>query len=552
MSVFGLRLPSRLSRLAGVLLCLGGWSAGTRLQAADEIPGYVVESLRRWDIKPTAEGINQYLRRLQPNSKERQRALQLVARLGAQEFAQREIATRELMRIPILPTEALMKASRGADPEVRWRAGKILKKRGAESSALIYAVFQAVETGKVAGTAQELLRTIPQCDKHYLRLAARRALLAAVRQTDLPLVKAALKHSNPDVQAAAIAAVAKLLPSTFQTELKPFLEDDGVPDVVALAATYEFANAGNRACLPVLQRLLSSNDIRVRSESVAILRGLTGRHFGFAAYDKPEKRNACINRWANWIDKNGNRAKLRFPLSTSSWHAGALGGNLLLAFGYQNKVTEYNPAGEEIWSYPVRGAWSAEKLPNGNVLIAGYYEKKVLEVDQQKKVVWSYDVDRSLNARLLQNGNILIAVASGRKVLEVTRDKQLAWSYATTGNCRDVHRLPNGNTLIASGNLVEEVTPDKKQVWAFHASQPYGLQPLRNGNILIADWNGRVIEVTRAKQVVWEHKISRPGDAFRLPNGNTLITTDKQFVEITPDKKEVWKRGGCRYGTARR
>ena len=35
-------------------------------------------------------------------------------------------------------------------------------------------------------------------------------------------------------------------------------------------------------------------------------------------------------------------------------------------------------------------------------------------------------------------------------------------------------------------------------------------------------------------------------------NGNKLISGSRQFVEMTPDKKIVWSKGGGVYGTARR
>ena len=83
--------------------------------------------------------------------------------------------------------------------------------------------------------------------------------------------------------------------------------------------------------------------------------------------------------------------------------------------------------------------------------------------------------------------------------------------------------------------------------------QLYGIQPLRNGNVLICDFDrSRVIEVTREKEIVWEMKAQNPTDAFRLPNGNTLITGNNYFIEVTPDKKTIWKKGGCSYGSARR
>lgn len=528
------------------------WLIPASVRAEDKIPAYVLTTLKNWKVEPTAKGINDYLRKMRPGSDEQKRSTQLVRDLGNGDFETRQRATRELLLTPLLPVGLLTEATKTGDAEVRRRARFVLDRRGTETSSLLYAVFLAVETGRIAGTTDDVLKTIPLCDRHYLRHAARKAVAASAGPEDVPRLKTALTDKHAHVQAAAVFAIERVLKKNAVNGLLPILENSGTPDVTALAVAQVFANWGDRRCLGVLLRLLSSEEIRVRTDAVATLRVLTGQHFGFAAYDEDKKRTAKTDLWKQWLTANRATAPLKSPLPSLAWGNSSLGGNLLLAFGYQNKVVEYDPSGKEVWNFPCKGAWSAEKLPNGHVLIAGYYEKKVLEVDRKKNVVWSYDIDRCLNARKLQNGNYLIAVASGRKVLEVTRDKKIVWQYTTKGNCRDVHRLQNGNTLIAAGNIVQEITPDEKQVWAYQASQPYGIQPLRNGNILIADWNGRVIEVTRDKKTVWEHKISRPGDAYRLPNGNTLITTDKAFFEITPGKNVVWEKKGCRYGTARR
>ncbi|MCH8830405.1 MAG: PQQ-binding-like beta-propeller repeat protein [Planctomycetes bacterium] len=459
---------------------------------------------------------------------------------------------RKLLMFPVVPNDLLQKASLSTDAEVRWRARRVLSQRGTKSSTLLYAVFRAVETGKIKGIVRELFFAIPSCRKEYLRHAAARAVLATARAEDVDFLKDSLTNNNPEVQAIAIKGLARVLGRRALPLLLKRPPEGQASPRAAVATARVLADFGDRRCFPRLVNLLSCDEFNVRSEAAITLRELTGKQFGFAAYDPLPKRNAVIQKWRAWTAAKGSTAKLHFPLSDQDWGRSVLGGNLLLAFGYKNAVAEYDPTGREIWRYPTRGAWSAEKLPNGNVLIAAYYEGKVIEVNRERKLIWFYTVARCLNAKFLRNGNILIAVASGRKVLEVTRDKTIVWEYGTTGNCRDVHRLPNGNTLVAAGTQVVEVTPGKKIVWAFSDCQPYGLQPLRNGNILIADWNGRIIEVNRDKKIVWEYKCSRPADAFRLRNGNTLITTNSEFVEVTSGKVIVWKKSGCRYGTARR
>src|SRR5436190_15696943 len=100
------------------------------------------------------------------------------------------------------------------------------------------------------------------------------------------------------------------------------------------------------------------------------LQALTGKEFAYAAYDSPNKREAAIAKWTTWVNGDGRTAKLNFPLKPLGIGASYLNGNTLLAFGYTNRVVEYDPSQREVWSYEIPGAWSAEKLPNGDVLIA--------------------------------------------------------------------------------------------------------------------------------------------------------------------------------------
>ena len=95
------------------------------------------------------------------------------------------------------------------------------------------------------------------------------------------------------------------------------------------------------------------------------------------------------------------------------------------------------------------------------------------------------------------------------------------------------------------------------------AGGPHSAVRLKNGNTLIAcaDNNklpGRVFEVDKAGQTVWEVKGEElPGVSLkfmagleRLDNGNTVLCnwlghgalgTTADIVEVTPDKKVVWR-----------
>lgn len=539
-------------RLGVVAAVLAAATLGAdRLFAAEAASPYV-QTLRERNIEPTSAALAKYLKDLHPSREQLDRAKQLIHQLGDPEsFQARESAMSQLLIMPTLPTEALVDATRGEDPEIRWRAKRVLDVGKPESTRVMHAAFKVIAAEKVAGVMPELLAAIPLCDKRHLLLSAREAVASAARTDDADLLRQSLKNDHAEIRAAVATALAGVLGEDARGDLVSLLEDKD--DTVRLAAARGLANFGERQSLRALVSLLESDNLLVRVSAAAALRRLSGQHFGFAAYDTADKRQKVVAKWKGWVESDGRTARLNFPLKKFGTGVGYLGGNTLLAFGYQNKVAEYSPDGKEVWSYQSQGAWSAEKMANGNVLIAEYNGNRVVEVDGEGKVEWEYSITNPLNAKPLENGNVLIAQHSGNKAVEVSPDKRIVWQYPTKSNCSDVHRLENGNTLISSyGSSVVEVTPDGKVVWEYPLGQSYGCQPLANGNVLITNFDGRVVEVTRDKKIIWEFRENNAVDAFRLPNGNTLITGGNRFVEVTPDKKIVWEKSGCSYGTARR
>jgi hypothetical protein len=519
--------------------------------SADEL-SYYEKILTDKNIKTDSDGLSEYLSGLHPNEQQRQRALQLIKTLGTTDsFAKREDAMAKLLVLPTLPTEELIAATNGSDPEIAWRAKKILKLGKPESERVLYAAFKTIDEKSLEGVAAELIRAIPLCDKAHLRYAARQALTASVRPSEVGLLRRELKNKSVEVRIAVAAALGKTLKKKATEALNILLDD--TEDRVKVAAARALADFGERKSLVALEKLLSSNDRTVRTSSASALRGLTGERFGFSAYEKVDKRNEAIAKWKVWIAGEGKTAKLSFPLRTFGTHVSYLNGNTLVAYGYKNKVVEFGPEWKEVWSYSVPGAFSAVKLINGNILIGCYASKQVIEVTPDKEIVWKMPVKSCINARPLHNGNILIAGHVSKEVLEVTRDKDVVWKYSSDRNCFDAHRLSNGNTMISSDNGIIEVTPKGEKVWEYASGQShYGFQPLPNGNILLASTIEGAKEITRTKKVVWQHAASSAFDAFRLPNGNTLITTSSTFFEVTREGQTLWSQTGNTHGRARR
>jgi hypothetical protein len=140
-----------------------------------------------------------------------------------------------------------------------------------------------------------------------------------------------------------------------------------------------------------------------------------------------------------------------------------------------------------------------------------------------------------------------------------------------TGNPKSVHgqfrhaRISrNGTLLLAHMDMkkVAEYDATGKELRSWDAVGPWGVTPLKNGNLLITE-RGAVREVTPQGATVFtinpatdspNYALTSLQLAWRLPNGNTLMNNwfnewsgqvdvenpPVQAVEFTPDKKVVW------------
>lgn len=520
---------------------------------AAEVDPYLaiyLETLKNNGVTPTPAGAVDYLRELRPSGKRQAQIAQLIRQLGHVEFVQREAASNQLVRMPIVPTELLLAAAQGDDVEVRWRARLILDQSEAQSAQVLLAALKTITSNPPAESCDEIFDSLPHCRKAHLIDAARSALLAAVGPNDLDLCREKLKGEDPAPRAAAALAIAKLLPPDKLGELHPLLGDRD--ESVAIETAKALANLGDRASLAALVRLLDSTDPQIRSEAVLVLNALTGKQFSFASYDEPAKRAAGADEWKKWLAAEGSTAKLTFPIVRRTSARGDLRGNLLIATGSMNKVYEMDPAGKVVWSFAI-DAWSAEKLSSGNVLIASYTANRLIEVDPAGKVAWEFGTLNAMKAKPLIDGNILVTDFGGHRVLEVNHKKAIVWEHKTPTECFDADRLPNGNTIFGCPNLVREVTPAGKTVneWTI-SGRLNGFQALENGNILVANYGeNKVVELTRDNKVVWELAEPQPNDVFRLPNGRMLISTGARVIEVGPDRKLLREITKSQYGSAR-
>jgi outer membrane protein assembly factor BamB len=131
-------------------------------------------------------------------------------------------------------------------------------------------------------------------------------------------------------------------------------------------------------------------------------------------------------------------------------------GTYLGAHLNMGKVIEYDKDFQPIWTYEIKGPWSAARLKNGNTLINSESGRRVVEVDRDGKTIWEF--------------NLRTDAATGQK--SDLPDGILM------GNNQTAERLANGETVICASTggaragderikrtQVIEVRPDKKIVW---------------------------------------------------------------------------------------
>jgi len=462
----------------------------------------------------------------------------------SQSFDDRERATRELLRSTLPSRVQLVVASKGPDPEIRWRAKEILEQSEQHGEDVFYAVMEVIQGHKIKGLVGPILSAMPYFDKPHLQQAAQRSLRAVAEPRDLPVLEVGLLSESESVKIASIQGIAVASAADATKPIRPLLADSN--EIVRLAANRVFADMGDRSCFSGLLSLLESEEVATRTRSISILRLLTGQRFGYVAYDTAEKRAVAIAAWKTWLDREGQTAKLLFPLAKTRPFLG----RFMVCNYSENFVTEYNAKGEAIWKKEnLDHPWGLDVLSNGHRLVASCNGNYVVEFDSSGTEVWRKDglPGYPLSVQRLDNGNTLVSTGSIGKVLEIAPDGTIVWETGLDGFVADACRLPDGLTLVVnykSGEVVE-VDREGKIVWRIGGfKNTRSAQRLENGNTLVCDAGAnRVVECDRGGEIVWKFEgLNTTYDCQRLPDGNTVIGDASGLRLVDPAGKSLWHR----------
>ena len=225
-------------------------------------------------------------------------------------------------------------------------------------------------------------------------------------------------------------------------------------------------------------------------------------------------------------------------------------------------------------------------LSDGHMLIA--HQHGIKEIDKSKKVIWSMNAPRGYEIHSIQpiGKNKVLYVQCGNPfeavVMEIPSKKEIRRiplpfnNGGSHGQMRNMRLTKSGTMLLASFEYgaVIEFDSHGKELKRWECPGAWGVEELKNGNILVASNRGYVREFNRAGDTVWEWNWKQKGPlslvsvdgklkevisgqkAHRLANGNTIITNWQnpwsreesdpaypaiQAIEVNPQGDVVWQ-----------
>ncbi len=495
-------------------------------------------------IAPDANGVAAYLRRVYADNAGTGLIDQLIKQLGADRYQDREDATQRLLAMATIPDSALRAAAKSDDAEIRTRAEDILRRanfRAGDTTML--AALRLIQSRGMKGLAAEVLDVAGVYPDPRIQRALSAAVAATAGPKDADLLRKAIKGNAAAKAGVAVAALP--VAGADAAEIRALLDDPR--EGVRLAAARILADTGDRACLAALVRGLSSEDVTARTESILVLRGLTGQKIPYSAYEPPDARKHAAGEWLKWVQTEGQTAKLVFPVPPGQPELG----RTLLCVPGQNAVIELDADGNEVFRVKVESSWGCQGLPNGHRMVASYGGRYVAEYDANGLEVWKKKdlPGGAMSVQRLPNGNTLVACSDAQQVLEIKPDGSTAWQLPLQGRPAMATRLESGNTLVClhQANRVVEIDGEGKEVWHLDGVQdPQAAQRLENGNTLVTLTTAGVVrEYTPDHEVVWSNtdNLTVVLDAQRLPNGNVLAVEQAgTLVELGPDGKVISRR----------
>ena len=308
---------SHVTRGAAVLLVLLSVSVPATTSRAGELEDHLA-LLAQHGVLAETGGLVGYLERLQPNERLQGEIEKLVEELASEDFNVREAAFKELPTFGEAARGKLTEALKSKDPEVSWRAGKVLKALDSNDQtqtrqALTQAALTVLKARGEAEAAPAILATIAVLTDESTRDTAYEALWASVDASHVALLTKSLQAKSLHERAAAAVALevaaADARPEAATRALaaiRALLRDES--PVIRLAAARALIDRDAKAAVAVLVDLANEEVQDVLWQADALLHLKTGQRV------EPAEKQTLGEAWRQWGDEQLAKAELNAAL----------------------------------------------------------------------------------------------------------------------------------------------------------------------------------------------------------------------------------------------
>ncbi len=503
-----------------------------------------------WWLASEGPGLLDEVRKRALADTSREKALELVRKLGDDAFEVREKAMNDLTAMGGAVVPVLRQAITNPDVEISARARKCLEKIEKDGNATLSPVaVRMIAYRKPEGAAQALLDFLPLADNDGLSGEIQVALnVLAVRDGKPdPAVARALDDKSAPRRGAAAEALCQPGAEEHWPAVRRLLKDAEVS--VRYKAAMGLAGVLEREAVPVLIALLGEAPPDQASVIEEYLIRVAGDRAPAAPGGMPAADQSAGAKkrdlWAAWWKEHGDKAQL-LAVNRLTAPERYLGYTLVV-MPETNQILELGTDNKPRWTlqglqYPM----DAQVLPGDRVLIAEANAARVIERTLKGEVVWQKQANWPIGCQRLQNGNTFIVTR--QQLLEVDRNgKDVAVINRPNGDVMAAQKMRNGQIVLVTNNsMCQRLDATGKELKSFRVNWVGSnyIDVLPNGGVLIPQAGmNKVVEYDPDGKQVWEVNVQQPMSATRLANGNTLIAQQwpSKVIEVDRNGKQVWE-----------
>ncbi len=530
------------------LLILWGVAVGAPPRTSDAERSEAEAALKRASVDSDSPALLKFFQARTPSEEDLKDLSGVIDELASKSFKVRERAEQRLIRCGRIAKPVLLAAQKSDDPDVAHRAERCLRViEQCSTPEVIAAAARLLSIHCPEGAAEVLIDYLPVAQEEETKGAIMTVLarVGIAEGKPQPVLLRALADRNPGRRAAAGYLLGKFVP--VQRDALRKLLADPEPEV-RLETARGLSSAGDKEAILTLIALLSEGPMPIAFQAEDLLCRLLGDAPVPAVLVKEDQatRRICGAAWTAWWKEK--RAAVSLEALARVGRPSGLTVIVDAGTGVrQGRVWVCGQDGKPRWEFEANRPRYAQLLPGGRVLVAEFRGKRVTERDFQGRILWQHATSEGpVSCQRLPNGNTFIA--TNYELCEVTSTGEVVFSRKPQpAIIFDARKLSNDHLLCAIHQNVVELDGQGREVKRIPVPGMIGggsVEPLLNGNYLVAQWNKHLVsEIDATGKVVWECQVVSPRGVMRLPNGNVLVASDRgptKILELNRKGQTVW------------